>query len=155
VVHISLYVAEHGGLTLIGDSKRKSIHVPPSSNAYWNFVGLRSALVQYFTREGIQRPLRTWLMKELRTIVEAVHRYELMATYDNNDPEFQSVQYYDVVLYPTDYLLSLQGNLGEDDMLKGHDLMFAAAYASRDYQGSVEPGSQLFIDGVYGMVVIS
>lgn len=155
VVHISLYVAEGGGLTFIGDSKRKSVHVPPSSNAYWNFVGLRSALVQYFTREGVQRPLRTWMTAELRNIVEAVHKRELEATYSRFD--YVSVQYYDVVLYPTDYWLLTAGKtVGEDSMLKGHDLMLAAAYASRDYrEGSVEPGSQLIVDGLYGIVELS
>ncbi len=97
VVSIRLFVVNGEDLVLIGSHKRKSIHCPARVNAYWNFVGLRSELIQWFSREGVQRPLRSWMTYQLNAAVRACHQRELEATYDT---KYDEVQYYDVIVRP-------------------------------------------------------
>lgn len=98
VVSIRLFVVENEALELIGCHKRKSIHCPARVNAYWNFVGLRSELIQWFSRKGVQRPLRSWMTYQLNSAVRACHQRELEATYS---AKYDEVQYYDVVIRPS------------------------------------------------------
>lgn len=99
VVCIELYI---NGVSR-GYSKRKSISVPPSSNAYWNFVGLRSVMVEYANEFGIQRRHREALYTVLERAIAWVHENELKAMFgfDNRN----SVQYYDLnVVHESDHV---------------------------------------------------
>ena len=89
VVCIELYINGESR----GYSKRKSIHVPPSSNAYWNFVGIRSLMVEYANELGIQRRQREALYHAIEMAVEWIHENELLAVYKMAG---NSVQYYDL-----------------------------------------------------------
>lgn len=108
VVSISLYwgkppVSFDGSLFsrqswLVGHSKRKSIHVPPSSNAYWNFVNLRSDLVEWFSEKGTCRRDRRTAVRLLNEAVRWIHRYEMDSCYNLERAPHGSHQYYNVLL---------------------------------------------------------
>jgi hypothetical protein len=105
VVAISLYVSLHNPGNLesvawesVGYTKRKSIHVPPSSNAYWNAMALFAEINRYIPGEdaasrGIRRELKECVCK----VVKLVHERELVATYDASC-HLKSFQYYEVFL---------------------------------------------------------
>lgn len=97
---------------VLGHTKRKSIHVPPSSNAYWNEMALRSLLTELFTREGVDRSQRQVLRASLRSAVMQIHQHSLCQAYGWGDakvdhevyPMFcfgdwaNCTQYYDLIL---------------------------------------------------------
>lgn len=62
-----------GGSGHIGSSKRKSCHVPNSSNAYWNYVNLRSQVVAWESRQGIIRDDRRLFERALNGCVRFCH----------------------------------------------------------------------------------
>jgi len=75
--------------TFLGYSKRKSISVPPSSNAYWNWIGLRSLLVAWCSKRGITRQARLNLYQMLNDHVRAIHLYELEGAYGHEHLAYQ------------------------------------------------------------------
>lgn len=80
----------------IGYSKRKSIHVPASSNAYWNWMTLRSVVTKAFRgNPELSGDDRQVVRKMLKGLVKWVHESELTTTFHSDLP---SVQYYDVHL---------------------------------------------------------
>ncbi len=127
VVNIELYVANGESEDFIGSHKRKSIHCQPRVNAYWNFVGLRSELIQWFSREGVQRPLRSWMMKQLNLCVRVIHLRELEAAYE---AKYDSVQYYRAYIYPALY------NVRADQMpaFKGFSMHTSAVYSATEVE---------------------
>jgi len=92
VVCIELYLNGES----LGYSKRKSIHVPPSSNAYWNFVALRSLAVEYANKYGIERRVRDALYLTIDQAVRRIHENELKLAYLIAGDKTQ--QYYDLHL---------------------------------------------------------
>ncbi|DAD51437.1 hypothetical protein QIK53_gp1 [ssRNA phage Esthiorhiza.2_40] len=72
-------------------TKRKSIHVPASSNAYWNWMALRSAVTRYCAISGHSTVTTCYLQSRVKEVVMEIHRRELMATYHNQG---RSIQYY-------------------------------------------------------------
>ena len=57
----------------IAYSKRKSIHVPVSSNAYWNWVNLRSEMVADFSLQGTSRADRDTLLALVNKAIRRVY----------------------------------------------------------------------------------
>ena len=94
VVSLELYFQDES----LGYSKRKSIHVPPSSNAYWNFVGLRSFMVKHANEIGMSRHERNTIYQLIEICVRWVHESELKAVYQG---EGKSKQYYDIRIEET------------------------------------------------------
>ena len=94
VVSLELYFQGES----LGYSKRKSIHVPPSSNAYWNFVGLRSFMVKHANEIGMGRHERNTIYQLIEICVRWVHESELKAVYQG---EGKSKQYYDIRIEET------------------------------------------------------
>lgn len=103
VTCIELYVTM--GLNLrdrfVGISKRKSVHVPASSNAYWNFTNLRANLVAYCSERGVKRQTRKALYAALREGVEVIHRRNLRETYSTQF-EGEATQYFTLNLFVRD-----------------------------------------------------
>lgn len=90
VVCIELNIQGH----YLGYSKRKSIHVPPSSNAYWNFMNLRSLVVAWSSLKGVPRDDRIAVHQILNLAVRHIHLKECMATYLDNWDAGTPTQYY-------------------------------------------------------------
>jgi hypothetical protein len=100
VVAIDLYVSfvdPHAPREFVGNTKRKSIHCPPSTNAYWNFVNLRTRLTEWFTLNGVSRRDRSQLVRLLNLGVRHIHLHEMEATYSKKKVSYQ---YYTFVLKP-------------------------------------------------------
>lgn len=94
--------------SIIGRSKRKSIHVPPSSNAYWNFMNLRADFVRAASAVGMCREDRKAVVRLLNLSVRHIHYFELCQTYRLEEPkqgwsefgvlEGETTQYYQIHL---------------------------------------------------------
>lgn len=127
VVNIELYVANGESEDFIGGHKRKSIHCQPRVNAYWNFVGLRSELIQWFSREGVQRPLRSWMVRQLNLVVRVTHLRELEACYE---AKYDSVQYYRAYIYPALHNMRAE----QVPALKNFSMHTSAVYSAHDVE---------------------
>lgn len=108
VVSIALYAPEGAFFanelpfpsydSLVGHSKRKSIHVPPSSNAYWNFTNLHSDLVTWCNTKGVCRENRIVLQSLLNRTVRWIHLYEVEATYSPGGRDLHCIQYFNALI---------------------------------------------------------
>ena len=97
VTCIHLFVTDvYGQTTSVEWSKRKSVHVPPSSNAYWNWMCLRAGLVRWCSERGITRRQRLALYESLNQAVRETHKISLMQTYAEGGETV--VQYFDIHL---------------------------------------------------------
>jgi hypothetical protein len=78
----------------LGGSKRKSIHVPASSNAYWNWMTLRSVVTRSFRENPeLTGDDRQVVRKLLKGLVKWIHESELKLTYFS---DLAPVQYYEI-----------------------------------------------------------
>ena len=80
-IYLNVYLGDQLGAQFVGRSKRKSVHVPPSSNAYWNHANLRADLVAFCSERGIKRQTRLALYASLRQGVDNIHQRNLRETY--------------------------------------------------------------------------
>lgn len=98
VTSINLRVTLPDGITYsIGESKRKSVHVPPSSNAYWNWMALRAELTRFYSSNGVERQIRNVLNASLKEAVRCIHKISLEEHYGTQCP-MEAVQYFDLTL---------------------------------------------------------
>lgn len=96
VTCIELHVTDWSGrVDFLGYSKRKSIHVPPSSNAYWNWMCLRADLTRYCSERGFHRGLRSSLYAALNDGVRNIHRISCIDAYTGG---YEASQYFDLNL---------------------------------------------------------
>ncbi len=97
VVSINLLVTDAAGQTYdLGSSKRKSIHVPPSSNAYWNWMSLKADLTAWLSSNGVARPQRTVFYAALNEMVRTAHKISLVAHFGSSTETV--LQYFQVDL---------------------------------------------------------
>jgi hypothetical protein len=95
----------------LGYTKRKSIHVPPSSNAYWNYFNLQALVTAFCSERGIVREDRKALYASLRNMVRRIHRHSLVEAYEFKWD--QATQYYRLDLIFTDVNPSGKGRSDE------------------------------------------
>jgi len=98
VTSIDLFVTEHDSCStyFITASKRKSIHVPPSSNAYWNWMNLRAELTAFASRKGYERKTRNALYAALNDAVRFTHKFSCIEHY--TDEVEDATQYFSIYL---------------------------------------------------------
>lgn len=95
----------------LGYSKRKSISVPASSNAYWNLMNLRALVTEFCSEKGINRETRSFLYSTLNKVVRKIHLYELEASYGHTNNV--SHQYYFVTILHITKLNGKPSNIWE------------------------------------------
>jgi hypothetical protein len=88
---------EFGAVESLGYTKRKSIHVPPSTNAYWNWKGVEAMITQLSSRKGFRRVTRSYLYQRANELVEKTYIDELDRTY-NDQSAVRPVQYYSMYI---------------------------------------------------------
>jgi hypothetical protein len=84
-----------GAPIFVGFSKRKSIHVPASSNAYWNWVNLRTDLVRFVSERGLDRRDRIALQSALNDAIRKIHEISLRGAYSGEE---NGTQYFELNL---------------------------------------------------------
>jgi hypothetical protein len=121
VVSIDLHIDGES----LGYAKRKSIHVPPSSNAYWNYMTLRSLVTADNSRKGRHRDDRIFLERAIHHAVSFIHSRECEATYDEQS-DLLKIQYYDLQIDkgPTGWSIRVSDWAGTH--VPGHDVSLIA-----------------------------
>lgn len=105
VVAIALYhVVEVDGMKVsssFGYTKRKSIHVSPATNAYWNMMGLCAEINRFVTGESnASRAVRREMKNGVVQAVHLIHEFALRHQYGLHEHVTGSQQYYEIFMEP-------------------------------------------------------
>jgi predicted HD phosphohydrolase len=83
---------------IIDFTKRKSIHVLPSSNAYWNYMAIQASVKRYLRAQAPQTFDRnsSLVRRAISSMVHTIHLREVEATYSQDG---HMAQYYTAHMY--------------------------------------------------------
>lgn len=75
----------YGVSKVVNFTKRKSIHVPPSANAYWNYMNLTVSVTKLLKNERYSPDMRKSLRRDFIRAIGNIHLYALERAYGTVD----------------------------------------------------------------------